>query len=260
MKLVSAIKFTVNSKVIKALPVALLFFWLLAEPVLGQMSSGSYKIPSDSINVGGRESSSSSYKTFDTTGEIATGTSSSTNYKNNAGFIQTLQTYLAISSPADVTLTPSISGVSGGTGTGSATWNVTTDNAAGYTLSIKADTSPALASAGDSFADYTPVGANPDYTWSIASTDSEFGYTPEGVDIAQAFKDNGSSCNVSTGDTADRCWFGFSTSDKEIARRTSGNHPNGTTTTVKMQAEAGADRIQLNGSYTATVEVTLLAL
>lgn len=246
-----------------ALPFALLFFLLSAGFVShswAQMSGTNYKIPVDSINIGGQQGSSASYDLLDTTGEVGTGDSASSSYGINAGFIAAQAVYLAISTASDVTMSPAIAGISGGTGSGSTVWTVTTDNAAGYTLSIRADTTPALRSATSSFADYTPTGVNPDYNWGIAVADSEYGFTPEGTDIIQRYKDNGSSCNVGSGDTADRCWDALTTSDQPVAQRTSGNHPSGTTTAVKMQAEAGSNRIQPSGTYTATITVTVLPL
>lgn len=238
---------------------ALLFFMAAFGNVLAQMSSGSYKIPSDSINVGGNSSGSSSYNMLDTVGEAGTGTSSSSSYTVNAGFIAMQETYLALSSPSDVTMN-SISGLTGGTGTGSAAWTVTTDNAAGYSLSIRSTTSPALQSGGDSFANYAPVSSDPDYSWSIATSASEFGFSPEGSDIVSRFKDNGSACNTGSLDTSDKCWDGFSTSDVVMSQRTSANHPGGTTTTVKLQSEIGTSKIQTSGNYSAEIVVTVVAL
>jgi hypothetical protein len=224
------------------------------------MTGTNYKILIDSINVGGQQGSSGAYGLFDTTGEIGSGDSASSSYGLSAGFIGAQQIYLAINMASDVTMSPAIAGVSGGSGTGSTSWTVTTDNPGGYSLSVRADTNPALRSVTSSFADYTPAGSDPDYNWSVAANDSEYGFTPEGVDIIQRYKDNGSACNTGAGTTADRCWDKFTTSDQEIARRTSGNHPNGTSTTVKMQAEVGNNHIQPNGTYTANITVTALPL
>ncbi len=244
----------------------LLIFLMLTSAIIlaansnAQMSGTLYKIPIDSINVGGQDGSSPSYYLFDTVGEIATGDSASASYGLNAGFIGAQLTYLALSTGSDVTMSPAIAGVSGGAGTGSTVWTVTTDNPAGYSLTIKADTSPALRSAASDFADYTTAGAAPDFTWSIAMTDSEYGFTPEGVDIIQRYKDNGSACNTGSGDTVDKCWDKLTTSDQQIASRITGNHPSGTTTTVKMQAEVGSSHVQPNGTYSANVTVTAVSL
>lgn len=239
---------------------ALLFFLFFQTYSEAQMSSGSYKIPIDSLNVGGNQSGSASYDLLDTAGEVGSGDSSSSSYKLNAGFIAAQQVYLAISSPVDVTMSPSISGISGGSGTGSTTWTVTTDNPGGYSMSVHSSTTPTLRSASSSFADYTMASSDPDYNWSVAAADSEFGVSPEGVDIVQFFKDNGSSCNTGSGDTADHCWSPVTVSDLLVSQRTSGNHPSGTATTLKVKAEVGASHIQPGGTYDSTITATVIAL
>jgi hypothetical protein len=223
------------------------------------MNGSSYSIQSDSINIGGEDSSSASYRLNDTVGEVGTGRSNSTSYGVNAGYWQMQESYIAITSPADLALA-SISGVIGGTSEGTVAWTVTTDNIAGYTMTIKASTSPAMQSGTDSFADYTPATADPDFNHSVASTDSEFGFTPEGTEVSSRFKDNGSACNTGSSEASGKCWDGLSTSDKTIAGRTTGNHPSGTATTVRFKAESGSNHIQTAGNYAATVTVTATTL
>ncbi len=254
-----------KSSVCKSFLLALLFFLAsvgsaVYMPEVFAMTSSSYKIPTDSINFGGQQSSSTSYKELDTMGELGSGLSSSTNYKLSAGFLTATNVYLAITSASDITLSPSISGVAGGTGDGSGSWTVTTDNAAGYSMTIVASTNPAMQSGGNSFANYTPAGGDPDYTWAISSSDSEFGFTPEGTDIFSRFKDALGVCNSGSGDTADKCWDSVTTTPKTIAQRATGNHPSGTSTTVKFKAESGTSHIQVNGSYTATITLTAVSL
>jgi len=224
-------------------------------------SSTNYRIQVDSINIGGILSTSSNYRVEDTLGEIATGESSSASYKLKAGYQQMLETYLAISLPDDVTMSPAILGLTGGVSNGSATWTVITDDPAGYSLSIKASTTPALKNNDASFADYTPSGSDPDYEWSVNSTDSEFGFTVEGEDIVNKFRDNGNICNAGNNDTPDKCWYYLSSINPEtIAQGFSANHPYGVSTTVKFRAESGNSHLQLEGIYTATTTVTVLAL
>lgn len=239
---------------------ALLFFALSSVSAAAQMGSNSYKIPVDSLNVGGQESSSGLYKQIDTLGELGTGDIASGTYRIHAGFLGKQPTYIAITSNGSVTMAPDIGGVSGGTGTGTMSWTVTTDSQSGYKMEIRSNTTPSLRSANGDFNDYTPAGSDPDYNWSVASADSEFGFTPEGADIVQRYKDNGSACNTGSLDTANRCWDTLTTSNKVIAQTTNGNHPIGTLTTVKIQAESGSAHIQPNGSYTATVLVTAVPL
>jgi hypothetical protein len=250
------------------LPVIVIFSLLAgAYSVLAyEMGSSGYRIQSSSLNIGGARQSSTSYQMEETIGEIASDESASASYKLKAGYQQMQEVYISISAPDDVTMSPAINGVIGGTGNGSASWTVITDNPAGYTLSIKASTSPALkcSSGGcnvgvDSFVDYTPAGANPDYNWGIAATDSEFGFTPEGADIVQKYKDDTSACNVGTNDTPYKCWYNFSTSNENIASPSSANHPTGTITTVKFRAQSGSSHLQVEGSYQATITVTAAA-
>lgn len=225
------------------------------------MQSSSYKIESDSINVGGTENSSSTnYRLSDTVGEAATGNSSSASYNLYAGYRQMTGSYVAISAPTDVTMSPAINGLLGGTSNGSAVWTTTTDAPGGYTLTVKSSTNPTLQSANDSFADYTPAGADPDFAFSVAATAGEFGFTPEGSDIVQKYKDNGSSCNVGSSDTADACWYNLSTTDETISQGTGSNSPTGTATTLKLRSESGSSHIQTSGTYTATVTATATAL
>jgi hypothetical protein len=223
-------------------------------------TSTNYRIQFDSINVGGILSTSTNYKLEDTTGEVATGISTSTSFSLKAGYQQMNENFLSITAPADVTLSPSIPGISGGTANGSAAWTVVTDSSAGYQLTITSSSSPSLQSGSNSFADYTLAGANPDFTFSVGSSASELGFSPEGTDIVDRYKDNGSSCNTGSGDTVDRCWDPLSTSATTISQSSSSNHPSGTLTTVKFRAESGSNNFQAEGTYVATTTVTVISL
>jgi hypothetical protein len=155
-------------------------------------------------------------------------------------------------------MTPSISGLSGGTANGSNDMVVKTNNVIGYSLEIYASSAPAMYRLPDgSFADYSPAGANPDYGWAISDTDSEFGFSPEGTDIVQKYLDNGSTaCNESGGtDGTDTCWDFFTTSAKMMSQSNLANET-GATTTLKLRAESGSDHIQVNGTYHAYITVT----
>ena len=240
-----------------ALLIVLLFAY--SQSYAAVMNSTNYSIETDSINIGGNRATSSNYTIEDTVGEIATGISSSTSYIVKAGYQQMQSVYIAMSAPADVTMSPAIGGVSGGTANGSTSFTVTTDGAAGYTVTITASSSPALVSDSDSFADYVPTG-DPDFTFTVVPTASTFAFTPEGDDITSTYKDNGSSCNTGAGDTASACWDGLSTSAKTIVTRTSSNQPSGTLTTIRFRAASGASHIQTAGTYTATTTITALAL
>lgn len=225
------------------------------------MSSSNYKVQSDSINFAGGLSTSSSYTMQDTLGEVGSGVSSSTNYVMNAGYQQMLQSYIAISATGNPAL-PSMGGISAGFGNASTTWTVTTDNPAGYSLSINAAQSPAMQGQyGDNIADYVPAGSVPDYNFTILPTQSLFGFNPLGVDVTSRYKNDGAStCGTGLNNTIYKCWDGFSTSPKIIAQSTSANQPSGATTTAVYQVQIGDSKIQTSGSYAATITVTAVTL
>lgn len=224
------------------------------------MSSTNYTIPDQSINFAGKLSSSTNYTVEDTLGEVATGFSTSTNYGISAGYQQMNIVTLSVVPPSNVTMLPALGGVSGGSANGSTTFTVTTDDAAGYTVTITASSSPALVSGANSFADYSPAGANPDYTYSVLPVNSNFGFAIEGTDADQRYKNNGLACNVGSNSTAATCWDGLSTSAKTIAGRTTNNTPAGTQTVLHFRAATGSNHIQPNGTYVATTTITVTPL
>ncbi len=111
-----------------------------------------------------------------------------------------------------------------------------------------------------SISDYVPNGANPDFTFSTGATESHFAFSPEGSEIAERYKDNGNTCGVSTSDTALACWDGLSTTPRVIAESATGNHPNGTATSIRFKVGIGGSAGQVEGVYTATTTLTLLPL
>jgi hypothetical protein len=157
-------------------------------------------------------------------------------------------------------MSPSFGGVTGGTANGQTSFTVTTDNPAGYSATIAATMSPALRTSADSFTDYVPAGAVPDFTFTNASTNSSFAFTPESTDLDVDYEDSGGVCGVAGSDTADACWNGLSTTGKTILNRTSSNNPSGTASTIKFRAESGSNHIQVDGVYMATTTITVVAL
>lgn len=158
---------------------------------------------------------------------------------------------ISISSPSDVVMSGAILGLTGGTSNGSATWNIITSNASGFSMSLKASASPALRSGSFSFADYVTGGA-PDYNWALTDAASEFGYTVEAAtaaDLVYNFKDNGSNTcgGAGTLDTPDKRWLGFTTSNVQVINRTSMTSASGEDETVKFRAQSGASHFQEEG-------------
>jgi hypothetical protein len=223
------------------------------------MGSSTYKIQSDSLNFGGVNSSSDNYKLDDTLGEVGTGDSNSANYYMHAGFLQMQESYISISSPTDLVM-DSMGGLSGGSSEGTISWQVVTDNTAGYSMSISATTTPALKSTLDQIDDYTPAGADPDFTFTNPADSSSFGFSPEGTEASSRFRDNGLICNAGVLETPSKCWDGLSTTPKVIAGSTTSNMPAGGTVTVRFRAESGANHIQTSGDYNVTITATAVTL
>ncbi|MCE9628818.1 MAG: hypothetical protein K8Q91_02360 [Candidatus Vogelbacteria bacterium] len=228
-------------------------------------SSTNYKLEKDSINFAGARSVSGTYIIEDTLGEISTGTSTSSSYNLNAGY-QAMESSgvtisLNLSSPSDVSMSPAIVGASGGTSDGSASWTVVTNNPSGYSLSVAADTNPALKSGANSFDDYTPAGLAPDFSFSVGTSEAKFGFSPEGVDIINRFLDDGSSvCDSGSSDTSGSCWDGFDTLGKTIAASASANNPAGSATVLRLKAVVGATKNLATGSYGAIITATAVTL
>lgn len=225
------------------------------------MTSSNYQIQSDSINFSGGDSTSTNYQLESTMGEIATGESGSASYTLRAGFQQMQEVYLALSVSGNVSLSPTIPGVSGGNAYGSTTVTVTTDSLSGYNLTIQAENSPAMQSSTNTIADYVPAGSDPDFNFTVGSADAYFGFSPEGPDIVDRYKDDGVVCNTPRGsDTNDRCWDGLSTTPVTISSSPDSNHPNGTNTVIEFQVGIGGAVVQPVGVYIATTTVTATVL
>lgn len=223
------------------------------------MQSTNYRIESDSVNFGGGFSSSTNYQLESTGGEIASGESSSTNYSLRAGYQQMTTRSISMTTPTAVTMTPSLVGITGGESNGSTTVTVTTDSAAGYSLSIAASNAPAMTKGSDVIQDYVPGGV-PDFTFTTDPSDSHFGYSPSGINVVQRFKDSGGVCDVDVNETALACWDGLSTTARTIAQSSSANVPNGATTTIYFKVGLGNGVVQAPGIYTATSTLTAVSL
>jgi len=245
----------------------LLAYILISLPLVAfsaTMQSSNYQIETDSVNMGGTDNSTSTnYKMSDTVGEVGTGNSHSGNYYLYAGYRQMTGSFVSITSAEDVVMSPELNGALGGTSNGQVSWVTTTDSLSGYSLFVKASSNPALQSGDDYFSDYSTTSL-PTLNFSINPTESLFGFTPEGDDIYELYKDDGIGGECWTGsfiyDTPDKCWFGFSTEDTIIAEKTTANSPGGSLTTLKVRAVVGSQHIQTPGTYTATIIATATAL
>ncbi len=166
----------------------------------------------------------------------------------------TVDSGIAITSPADCALTPNIS-ITANSAICSSTWNVKTNHATGYTLAIKAQASPALVSGGNSFADYTPAVAGTPELWSVGSGAKEFGYSVFGTDSSTATWGTSLSCGTSGTPAAAQKYRDTTTSDVTVATRAVPTPFAGIDTTF-CGAAAQNGIYAAAGSYQATITAT----
>ncbi len=167
---------------------------------------------------------------------------------------------ISITSPSDVSMSQNL-GVSALVATGNAVWNVKTNNSAGYTLGVKATSSPALESGSNSVADYTPAVAATPETWSVPSGTAEFGFSGFGSHISTGTWGTDSDC---VGGTANDPSTGlkyrdFDTSDITIASSAATTTTAGVDSTVCFAVEQDGFYIP-SGVYRATIVATATTL
>lgn len=172
---------------------------------------------------------------------------------------------IAFSVPAtDVTLA-SIPGLTGGTSNGQTQVVVVTNDSAGYTMTLKASSSPAMQghTQGGTIPNYTPTVAGvPDFNFSVPANRAEFGYSVEAsttADLVQSWRDNGTSaCGTGALNTADRCWLDATTTNYVLINRNTFTPTSGSTTTLKFRLTINSNPSPLipEDVYTATTTLT----
>ena len=163
---------------------------------------------------------------------------------------------ISITDGANATMTPNI-GLTSNKSVGSSSWNVKTSSVTGYTLAVKAFTSPALKNGSiDSFNDYTPVGGVPDLWGGVASGTKEFGFSAYGTHALADFGSPVNCGNTSSGvPDASAKYQGFSTSDYTIATSSTVTTTAGVVTNICFAAEQNGT-YAASGVYTATITAT----
>lgn len=168
---------------------------------------------------------------------------------------------VAITNGADATMSPNI-GVTAMRSVGSSSWTVTTNNSAGYTLAVKASTSPALEKTAlpspDSFADYTPASALVPETWvTVAPANKEFGFSARGTDVLASYGTATTCGNIGNGaPDVNSKYLGFDVADKTIATRATVTPFAGVQSHICFAAEQGTATYAAAGAYTATITAT----
>lgn len=169
----------------------------------------------------------------------------------------TVEAGLTITTPADVTMAPNISMSTNGS-IGNAAWTVKTNAPAGYTLNVKASTTPALKSGSNSFTDFTEAVSGTPEAWSVTNA-QEFGFSAYGSNTDTGVWGTGASCGSAGAPVGTMRYVGFKTTDKAIATTNTVTPVAGTTTTLCLAAEQDGIYAQ-SGTYTATITATAVTL
>jgi hypothetical protein len=162
---------------------------------------------------------------------------------------------ITISSPSDIVLTPLT--LMQDTAVGSTTWNVITNNQAGYILTIKASTTPALheLTTLEAFADYT-VTTGEKELWDVVNA-YEFGWSALGNNVTGHGTDTTNDCAAAYDvPSAELLWQGFDgTTPIQMASSTSETNQTGTETTICVATEQNIV-FAPSGTYYATTTAT----
>ncbi len=144
---------------------------------------------------------------------------------------------------SDITMSPSLAGLTGGTANGSTYVRVLTNNALGYSMTLTASSSSGMIgnTQGGTIPALVPTVANvPNYSFStMGSNLAGFAYTVEASttgEVTQLFRDNGSTtCNTGSTEGTDTCWLNSSTTAVSIINRSTATPASGATTTIKFR-------------------------
>lgn len=170
--------------------------------------------------------------------------------------------------PASTTMSgTAISGVTGGTATGTSQFVVLSNNASGYSVTIdffdNAGDYAMLGNedGGEEIRDYA-LGAGTPTLHMTASTAAQFAYTVQSTstsDTVVAFRNNGTNCGAGSQTAAVRCWKSPSTSPVEIVNRSTSATAGATSTLVfKVHVPAGATPTPTAQVYTATATLSVV--
>jgi len=139
---------------------------------------------------------------------------------------------------------------------GNTNLNVETSSKDGYTLTLKAGSSPALThdSTSDSFEDYNPASANTAEDWSTDADSYQFGYGAYGDDVASDFTATG-NCDDGDPRSGNEKYEETNTTEETIASNATSTTQSGVDTTLCVAV--GQDGVNApSGNYTATLTAT----
>ena len=164
-------------------------------------------------------------------------------------------TGITISSPADITMTAL--STTQNSAVGSAAWTVTTNDQAGYTLSVATTQYDALRDGGTGRY-FTDFASSSPTTWSVSNA-YKFGMSARGSHTT-GFGSDADCIAGADVPSATLLWTGFkSTTGIQVASSTSETGTSGTATTMCIATEQSGI-FAPSGSYTATITATATAL
>lgn len=169
----------------------------------------------------------------------------------------TVDAGISITDAADTAMSRNL-GVTANEAIATSTWNVKTNNAAGYTLGVRATTSPAMRNGTNNILDYTPTVAATPETWSVTNG-AEFGFSAFGTDVSSGTWGATTNCGAAHTPNPTLKYRDFDTSDITIGTRSSTTTTAGVDSTVCYAVEQDTFYIP-SGVYQATIVATATAL
>lgn len=195
-------------------------------------------------------------------------------YGNQITISQTVTAEVAFATVAsDVVMSPSIGGITGGTSNGSTQFAITSNDVAGFRVTVQATTSDGRmvgnASSSNSISGYTTsVPGVPDKTFAVNNASgSAFGYTVDATtttDVPASFKYTGSTCGGAgaTNGGLTYCWIAATSTPYTIINRsmpTFNGIPASSTIAFRVMINANPNPTIPNDTYVATTTLTAIA-
>jgi hypothetical protein len=169
--------------------------------------------------------------------------------------------------PSNVSMAGNLSGITGGTATGSTQFKVTSNNASGYSVTIAFFNNAGLyAMRGDEdggaqIRDYAAGAGTPTLNLT-ASTAAQFAFSinsSTSADTAAPFWTDGASCAAGVGSSHGKCWKLPSTSSVEVVDRTTAATTGATSTLLfKVHVPSSANPVPTAQTYTATATLSVV--
>jgi len=162
----------------------------------------------------------------------------------------------------NVTMAPALAGITGGYASGTSTLAVTTNNVAGYTLTINFADPVAMQyeSGSDSIPNYVDATPN-DYNFSVSAGQARFGLSASSTNVTAQFLNNGSACSAGALISAAHCWTmnAIATTTLTLVDRNSSTPAAGDETIIGFRVGVNDPTPALPaGFYNATATLTAL--